>query len=1112
MTIPDSQKVTNQELEQLHKTWCDLVGRQNTWLEHVFPFAMLRRTPVNLEDIYVVPQLVREKLRQNQGKEIENGHEREIIDKIMEEYLFKNKIELTLKEALFNANHMVILGKPGGGKTLLLQYIALKASTNPGVLGINRLLPVLVPLREYSGKVTLKEFIFHCIKDQLDHMPEDVFEIFLERNLFIFLFDGLHEVVSKSERVEVSRHIEKFMALYPRTRMVVTSRPSGYKAASIEAIPHYTIAEFSDKEIEEFLEKWIAFQGKNGEFKNSGENFQLISIKKEWIQELVRNPHLLTILAFIHRKGKKSPVKKWEFYQCAVETMMDIVETWKTHTERVIPHRDILIAVLEKVGFNLHSEELSYCDDEKLHMWLKEALDDIQGHSSRREIDDIISILKEVGFLTEKKQGLYRITHVTFQESLAAQYVSKRKDIYNLITKKLYSSHWREVFLLSAAIAPPQQADMIFDSILQAENDFEDYIHSNLLFAGEALAEQGRLNESKRNNIIQRLKGLINSGCSELRLDALQTLMKMGDVFDSKDIKELLSHEWYIRYLAVRYAMTRAGDTEMKKIIFALLNDKDWRVLREVIKYFTVIKATNTGIKEKIKELLRNNHPRIRKEGIRYFAQMGIRDTEVQKTIFALLRDENPDVCGGAVKYFTLLDEDIKIRRKFFELLKDDDLYVRYLALTYFTAIHGNSEIKKKFLELLKDDDSYVRYLALKYFTAKNIEIAENISDFLRDTDRRIRGQAFEYLTTIGDINNAENIFELLKDTDRRIRNQTLEYLTTKENPEIKNKVFKLLSNEYSYVREQAVKYFTITRAKDTHIKKKIFELLNDEPDTRYFAVEYQATIGAGDTDIEENLFEFLSDKDWRIRYVAVEFFATTGNGNPEVKEKILALLKDEDPDVRYRAVRYFTAIEARDTRIKKEICELLKDDYSYIRYRVVEYFTTIGMSDTEIKDILVPLLKDEDSGVRCLSAEYVTRKGYKDTETKNNVFELLKDEDSDVREQAVRYVIIRGIENPEIKKFLELLDNRNPDVRCCALRCLKTTKTENPEVKKKIFALLSDESYSTFLDRKVQDLALDYLSRYAQKESVSGLLLFTSRDESTRRGAYNLMKALAAQ
>ncbi|MBU7045439.1 MAG: NACHT domain-containing protein, partial [Theionarchaea archaeon] len=729
MTTPDSQKVTNQELEQLHKTWCDLVGGQNTWLEHVFPFAMLRRTPVNLEDIYVVPRLVREKLRQNQ-EEIENGHERETTEKIMEEYLFKSKIEVTLKEALFNANHMVILGNPGGGKTLLLQYIALKASTNPGVLGINRLLPVFIPLREYNGKdMTLKEFIFHCIKDQICHMSEDVFEILLERNLFIFLFDGLHEVVPKSERVEVSRRIEIFMAVYPHTRMVLTSRPSGYKIASIEAIPHYTIAEFSDKEIEEFLEKWIAFQGKNGKFKNSGEKVQLISMTKEGIQELARNPHFLTILAFIHKKGKKFPVKKWEFYQYAVEIMIDIVETWKTHN-RVIPHRDILIAVLEKVGFSLHSEELSYYDDEKLHMWLKEALNDIQGHSSKKEIDDIISILKEVGFLTEKKQGLYRVTHVAFQEFFAAQYLSKRNDIYNLITKKLYSSHWREVFLLSAAIAPPQQADMILDSILQAENDFEDYIHSNLLFAGEALAEQGRLNESKRNNIIQRLKGLINSGFGELRLEALQTLIKMGDVFDSRDIKELLSHEWYIRYLAVKYAMTRAGDTEMKKIIFALLDDKDWRVLREVIKYFTAIKATNTGIKEKIKELLKDNHSRIRKEGIRYFAQMGIKDAGVQKTIFALLRDESPDVCEEAVKYFTLLDGDIKIRRKFFELLKDDDSYVRYLALTYFTAIHGNSEIKKKFLELLKDDDSYVRYLALKYFTAKNIEIAENICDF----------------------------------------------------------------------------------------------------------------------------------------------------------------------------------------------------------------------------------------------------------------------------------------------------------------------------------------------------------------------------------------------
>ncbi len=1105
-TTPKNPRVTPvptpQELEQIQTTFCHIVQRQTAWLTPLFQNDTGQTRKAALDAVYVVPHLL--KLVPLQKRKIEERlqivlelderERREKQDKIrkewIKEYQIEEKIELTLKEAITSTknDHIVILGEPGAGKTLLLWYVAWKISRNQGTsLGIEkRLLPVFIPLKCSRRCKMFKEFVFQYIKEHILPLPDAVLDYFLENNAFFLLFDSLDEV-AEPERIHLSRQVEEFMAQYPRTRMMVMSRPAEYKSAPLMgAIPCFTLAEFNDEEMKEFLTKFsLELRGKKGETEEEVNN--LVNVVKK--TDLARNPLLLTMLVLIHRAGKKLPERRAELFQCAVETVVDTWENWNVHTGRKIPDREVVLALLEKAGFELYRKNRKKATRDEVRTWLKEVTCEEQGHPST--VDDSTWMLEGVtGLFVESEPGMYQFVHLTVQEYFAAQYIASGRGshrIQEVMRQNLYSRHWREVFSLAAATAPPQQADLIFDSIMKVKNDFEEYIHSNLLFAGEMLGNRPKLNELRRDDIIDRLKSLTGPDYLDVvRIEALQALMEVRKAFQFDDKWVLESFDdknWTIRSLAVRYVtIARAIDGEIKERILALVKDEEWRVRYLAVKYFTTV---------------------------------GADDTKIKKKVFELLKDEDPDVCFQAVDYFTSGEEDPEIKKKFFKLLEDEDLFIRYLALKYFTITGKNDpKIRKKFFKLLSDEKRYSRYLALKYFTttgAEDPEIRREFFELLKDEDQRIRYQALEYFTTGSKDTDGKKFFELLKDEDQRIRYLALKYFTsTRADTDMKRRFLELLADKDPAVRQQVERYFTTTKVEDADLKKKFLELLDDEdPDVRYLAVEYLSTVSA-DTDIEKKFFELLSDKDWRIRYLAVEYLTTKGAKDTATQKKIFALLGDEDPDVRYRVVRYFTTIEAEDTEIKKKILELLKDEYSHVRYRAAEYLSTVGVKDTDIKKKIFELLTDEDSDVRFIAVRFFTTIGGKGTEMRK-FFELLKDEDPDIRYLVLRYCMTVRAQNPETKtKFLELLIDDDPDVRSLAVRYFAVTGAQDAEIKKKIFELLADEAYSPFSGRKIQDIAVEYLCHHAREESrEKAPILFKSHDEPTKRGAYNLMKAL---
>jgi predicted NACHT family NTPase len=174
------------------------------------------------------------------------------------EYLERPPCLITELLVDWTYQYVTILGDPGAGKSAWFQYLALNWVENPQ---LQEPIPLLLELGKYkqdrSGARSFLDFFhespgaFHKL-NRLD----------LDRRLRVgqvrVLFDGLDEIFDRQLRSEAISEIISFTNQYPKVPIWVTSRIIGYNSERLSnaGFRHFTIQDFGDEEIEEFIVKW----------------------------------------------------------------------------------------------------------------------------------------------------------------------------------------------------------------------------------------------------------------------------------------------------------------------------------------------------------------------------------------------------------------------------------------------------------------------------------------------------------------------------------------------------------------------------------------------------------------------------------------------------------------------------------------------------------------------------------------------------------------------------------------------------------------------------------------------------------------------------------------
>jgi predicted NACHT family NTPase len=356
-------------------------------------------------------------------------------------------------EAIARHKLLMILGRPGAGKTTFLKRLAMWCAA--GEQFADRV-PVFVTLEEFAKSVRkpgLLDFIGNT-----DAMQQ-IFNV----GRGLVLLDGLDEVQA-TEHDRVLAEIRNFARNYDQNTIIITCRIAA-REYIFQQFTEVEMADFNGEQIADFVRKW--FQLKNPD--QAKLFLERLETSKP-IQELANNPLLLTLLCLEFEEASDFPASRAELYQRGLNVLLT-----KWDGQRGIK-RDVVYQKLSTKRKESLLAELAFYTFERGDYFFKQAVAERQISQYIQDLPDartdpdallvdshavLKSIENQHGLLTERATEIYSFSHLTFHEYFVAKHLTERPDRGAAIRQLLAhsaESHWREIVLLVTEQLEPADA------------------------------------------------------------------------------------------------------------------------------------------------------------------------------------------------------------------------------------------------------------------------------------------------------------------------------------------------------------------------------------------------------------------------------------------------------------------------------------------------------------------------------------------------------------------------------------------------------------------------------------------------------------------------------
>ncbi|MGB8648002.1 MAG: SUMF1/EgtB/PvdO family nonheme iron enzyme [Anaerolineae bacterium] len=349
------------------------------------------------------------------------------------------------------------------------------------------LIPVRVVLREFAARGlpasnarATAEHLWQFIAGGLQTAMLTEFAPLLQAELRgaggLLLLDGLDEVPEANQcRVQIKQAVEDFAKAFPKCRILVTSRTYAYQKQDwrLTGFEATELAPFSDGQIRRFVENWYLHTASLRKQNTQDAQGKAVLLKNAIfsnprLRELAERPLLLTLMASLHAwRSGSLPEKREELYADAVDLLLDQWERPKVLfdtqgnvvaqpprlSEQLKVDRDKLRRVLEELAFQVHASqtELQGTGDVP-EKELVTRLFDLNPDAGLNPRDLMNYLSQRAGLLIPHGVGVYTYPHRTFQEYLAACYLTNYKFPAELARlARTDPNRWREAALLAAA-------------------------------------------------------------------------------------------------------------------------------------------------------------------------------------------------------------------------------------------------------------------------------------------------------------------------------------------------------------------------------------------------------------------------------------------------------------------------------------------------------------------------------------------------------------------------------------------------------------------------------------------------------------------------------------
>ena len=342
-------------------------------------------------------------------------------------------------EVLAKNTNLMVVGKPGSGKTTYLQRVVMEC--NAGNLQAHRI-PVLIKLRDFveDGRevgYSVERYLKECWR-----LSDAETQLIFDRGRSLVLLDGLDEVTGEDGK-KIAKEIKRFARAYP-VQIIVTCRTQSQESR-FDRFDYVEVADFNESQVRSFSEHWFkAVMGdESGGLAKAREFLEKLFLEaNKPIRELAITPILLSLTcAVFHRTGKFYS-KRSQLYEEGLE----------------------LLSFLAVKKFE--QEQYVLFEQAEIEGYIAEFL----GIGQRDSRSVLRAMEAQHGLLIERSQQIWSFSHLTFQEFLVAKWFMQHQDLQQLICY-MYQEHWKEVFPLIVSMLSASDSEKLLTLLQHRTND-----------------------------------------------------------------------------------------------------------------------------------------------------------------------------------------------------------------------------------------------------------------------------------------------------------------------------------------------------------------------------------------------------------------------------------------------------------------------------------------------------------------------------------------------------------------------------------------------------------------------------------------------------------------
>lgn len=415
--------------------------------------------PVKVNDIYTSVNIL-EQITGRQYKQVDDllqNCDRESFERLGLGAIAEERIPAL--EAVQTYKKLIILGKPGAGKTTFLKYLAIQcneAKFEPDCL------PIFITLKDFAESQDHPSLLTYIVTSAGYDLPVetnnseflDGLNQILVAGKTLLLLDGLDEVRSEDHQ-RVIKEIRTFSERFWQNQFVMTCRIAAWDYV-FEKFTEVEVADFDEAQIAAFAAKWFHAKAvKPEQFLN-----QLRQHPR--ILQLAVSPLLLTLICLAFEESGSFPHSRSELYKEGIDALLR-----KWDAKRGIQRDQVYknLSRLRKEDLLRYLALITFKDKElffKQSVAERHIFDYIRNLSEADADPEVLQIDSKVilrsieaqhGLLIERAKGIYSFSHLTFHEFFVAREIVANSLSLETALQELAThgseKRWREVILLT---------------------------------------------------------------------------------------------------------------------------------------------------------------------------------------------------------------------------------------------------------------------------------------------------------------------------------------------------------------------------------------------------------------------------------------------------------------------------------------------------------------------------------------------------------------------------------------------------------------------------------------------------------------------------------------